>query len=42
MRQGAFVVGADRRSLLSDLLALPRLIAQFVCGAARTFVRAWA
>jgi hypothetical protein len=42
MRRGAFVVGADRQSLLSDLLALPRLVAQFVRAAARTFVRAWA
>src|SRR5262245_2790114 len=42
MRRGAFVVGAGRQSLLSDLLSLPRLIAQFVLAAARTFVRAWA
>lgn len=42
MRQGAFVVGAGRQSLIADLLALPRLIAGFVCAAARTFVRAWA
>jgi hypothetical protein len=42
MRRGAFVVGDGRQSLLSDLLALPRLIAQFVWAAARTCVRAWA
>src|SRR5262245_43781361 len=42
MRRGAFVVGAGRRSLLSDLIALPLLIAQFVRAAARTFSRAWA
>jgi hypothetical protein len=42
MRHGAFVVGAGRRSLVSDLLSLPRLVAQFVRVAARTCVRAWA
>ena len=42
MRRGAFVVGADRQSLLSDLLALPRLVALFVRAAARTCARAWA
>jgi hypothetical protein len=42
MRQGAFVVGAGRRSLLWDLRSLPRLVAQFVRAAARTCVRAWA
>lgn len=42
MRQGAFVVGAGRQSLLSDLLALPRLVAQFVRATVRTCVRAWA
>jgi hypothetical protein len=42
MRQGAFVVGAGRRSLFWDLLSLPRLVAQFVRAAARTCVRAWA
>jgi hypothetical protein len=42
MRRGAFVVGAGRQSLLSDLLGLPRLIVQFVWAAARSCVRAWA
>jgi hypothetical protein len=42
MRRGAFVVGAGHQSLLSDLLSLPRLVAQFVRAAARTCVRAWA
>jgi hypothetical protein len=42
MRQGALVVGADRQSLLSDLLAVPRLVAQFVRAAAPIVVRAWA
>jgi hypothetical protein len=42
MRHGAFVVGVGRQSLLSDLLSLPRLVAQFVRAAARTCVRAWA
>jgi hypothetical protein len=37
MRRGAFVVGAGHQSLLSDLLALPRLIAQFARAAARTY-----
>jgi hypothetical protein len=42
MRRGAFVVGTGRQSLLSDLAALPRLVALFVRAAARTCVRAWA
>lgn len=42
MRRGAFVVGVGRRSLVSDLLSLPRLAALFVRAAARTCVRAWA
>jgi hypothetical protein len=42
MRHGAFVVGAGHRSLVSDLLSLPRLVARFVRAAARTCVRAWA
>jgi hypothetical protein len=42
MRRGAFVVGADHQPLLSDLLSVPRLVAQFVRAAARSFVRAWA
>jgi hypothetical protein len=42
MRRGAFVVGAGHQSLFSDLVSLPRLVAQFVRAAARTCVRAWA
>jgi hypothetical protein len=42
MRQGAFIVGAGHRSLLADLLSLPRLIAQFVRATVRTCGRAWA
>jgi hypothetical protein len=42
MRQGTFVVGAGGRSLVADLVSVPRLAAQFVRAAARTFVRAWA
>lgn len=42
MRRGALIVGRDRRSLLSDLAAMPGLFAQFVAIAARRLVRAWA
>lgn len=41
MRQGVFVVGAGRQSLWSDILALPRLVVQFVRATVRTFIRAW-
>ena len=42
MRHGVFVVGAGKQSLPSDLLSLPRMVAQFVRAALRTCVRAWA
>jgi hypothetical protein len=42
MRHGVFVVGVGRRSLGSDLVSLPRLVAQFVRAGLRTCVRAWA
>jgi hypothetical protein len=42
MRDGALIVGRDRRSLGSDLMAMPRLIVLFVASAARSAVRAWA
>jgi hypothetical protein len=42
MRRGALIVGRDRRSLFSDLAAMPRLFAQFVAIAARRLVRACA
>ena len=42
MRRGTLIVGRDRRSLLSDLVAMPGLFAQFVAIAARRLVRAWA
>jgi hypothetical protein len=42
MRHGALIVGRGRRSLLSDLAAMPRLMVLFVRTAARTLVRAWA
>jgi hypothetical protein len=41
MRRGAFVVGHGR-SLLSDLVALPRLLVLFVSTAARHCARSWA
>lgn len=42
MRHGALIVGRERRSLLSDLAEMPRLIVMFVTTAARSVVRAWA
>jgi hypothetical protein len=42
MRHGTLIVGRGRRSLLSDLAAMPRLMVLFVRTAARTLVRAWA
>ena len=42
MRRGALIVGRERRSLLSDLVEMPRLIVLFVTTAARSLVRAWA
>ena len=41
MRRGALIVGRDRRSLLSDLMEMPRLLVQFVATAARSLARAW-
>ena len=35
MRHGALIVGCERRSLLSDLLAMPRLLVLFVRATAR-------
>ena len=42
MRHGALIVGRERRSLLSDLAVMPRLLVLFVTTAARSVVRAWA
>jgi hypothetical protein len=42
MRRGALIVGRGRRSLLSDLATMPRLLVLFVATAARSLVRAWA
>ena len=39
MRHGALIVGDGRRSLWVDLVAMPRLVALFVAGAARSVVR---
>jgi hypothetical protein len=40
MRRGALIVGHGRRSLLADLLAMPRLVLLFVGSAARACIRA--
>lgn len=40
MRHGALVVGAGRQSLLADLALMPRLLASFILGAARSLARA--
>ena len=42
MRHGALIVGRGRRSLLSDLAAMPRLVVLFITTAARSVARAWA
>jgi hypothetical protein len=42
MRRGTLIVGSGRRSLLSDLAHMPRLLVLFVATAARSLVRAWA
>jgi hypothetical protein len=42
MRHGALIVGRERRSLLSDLAVMPRLVVMFITTAARSVVRAWA
>jgi len=41
MRHGALIIGGGRRSLLSDLVAMPRLLALFVTTAARSASRSW-